>query len=117
MQNAIMAKVGHDQLNTNLPSFNSGDTIKITWLISGEGEKERLQIFQGIVISIKGSTINKNVLVRKGVKGKGVEKTFPLHSPLIKNIEVISKGKVRRARPFYLRDLSAKALRNKIKAK
>lgn len=115
MQNAIMAKVSEAQLNTNLPNFKSGDTIKVTWVISNENEKERLQSFQGIVITVKGSLVTKNVVVRKGVKGKGVERTFPLHSPLLKNIEVVSKGKVRRARPFYLRQLSAKALKNKIK--
>lgn len=116
MENQIMAKVNQSQLNLNIPKFRTGDTVKITWVISNEKEKERLQVFQGIVISIKGSSINKNIIVRKGVKGKGVEKTFPLHSPLIKNIEVVATGQIRQAKPFYLRNLGTKALKKKIKA-
>ncbi|MDQ7982839.1 MAG: 50S ribosomal protein L19 [Spiroplasma sp.] len=116
MENQIMAKINQSQLNLNIPKFRTGDTVKITWVISNEKEKERLQVFQGIVISIKGSLINKNIIVRKGVKGKGVEKTFPLHSPLIKNIEVVATGQIRQAKPFYLRNLGTKALKKKIKA-
>ncbi len=116
MENQIMAKVNQSQLNLNIPKFRTGDTVKITWVISNEKEKERLQVFQGIVISIKGSSINKNIIVRKGVKGKGVEKTFPLHSPLIKNIEVVATGQIRQSKPFYLRNLGTKALKKKIKA-
>lgn len=116
MENQIMAKVNKSQLNLNIPKFRTGDTLKITWVISNEKEKERLQVFQGIVISIKGSTINKNIIVRKGVKGKGVEKTFPLHSPLIKKVEVVATGQIRQAKPFFLRNLGTKALKKKIKA-
>ncbi|MGL5268760.1 MAG: 50S ribosomal protein L19 [Spiroplasma sp.] len=117
MENQIMAKVNQSQINLNLPTFATGDTIKVTWVISNEKEKERLQIFQGIVMSIKGSSINKNVIVRKGVKGKGVEKTFPLHSPLVKKIEVVATGEIRQSKPFYLRNLGTKALKKKVKAK
>lgn len=115
MQNVIMEKVNTSQLNPDLPLVKTGWTVKITWIISAPGEKERLQVFQGIILSIKGSTSNRNILVRKGIKGKGVEKTFPIHSPLIKNIEVVSEGIIKRAKPYYLRNLSAKAIRNKIK--
>lgn len=117
MENQIMAKVNQSQINPSLPTFTTGDTVKITWVISNEKEKERLQIFQGIVMSIKGSSISKNIIVRKGVKGKGVEKTFPLHSPLIKTIEVVATGSIRQAKPFYLRNLGTKALKKKVKAK
>lgn len=117
MENQIMAKVNQSQLNPSLPKFTTGDTVKVTWVISNEKEKERLQVFQGIIISIKGSTVNKNIIVRKGVKGKGVEKTFPLHSPLVKKVELVATGQIRQAKPFYLRNLGTKALKKKVKAK
>lgn len=112
MQNTIMQLVSESQLNHDFPSFKSGDTIQVFSKIKEE-KKERIQMFEGVVITRKGSGITQNVIVRKTVAGKGVEKTFALHSPLIDKINVIRKGKVRRARIFYLRKLSGKAARIK----
>lgn len=112
MQNKIIQQVNTSQLNPNIPEFKSGDTVKVTWK-----EKERLQVFQGIVMSIKGSLVSKNIIVRKGVKGKGVEKTFPLNSPSLVSLEVVGLGQIRQAKPFYLRDLGTKALKKKLKSK
>lgn len=112
MQNAIIQLVNDSQYNHNLPNFKAGDTIQVLSKIKEE-KKERIQMFEGIVIARKGSGITENVIVRKIVSGKGVEKTFALHSPLIDKINVIRKGKVRRARIFYLSKLSGKAARIK----
>lgn len=112
MQNAIIQLVSKDQLNHDLPNFKAGDTIQVYCKIK-EDKKERIQMFEGVVIVRKGSGITENVIVRKIVNGKGVEKTFALHSPLITKIAIVRKGKVRRARIFYLRKLSGKAARIK----
>jgi len=112
MQNAIMELISKDQLNHTLPLFKAGDTIQVFSKIKEE-KKERIQMFEGVVIARKGSMITANVIVRKIVNGKGVEKTFALHSPLITKINVISHGKVRRARIYYLRKLTGKKARIK----
>lgn len=112
MQNAIIQLVNKSQLNHDLPNFKAGDTIQVFSKIK-EDKKERIQMFEGVVIARKGSTITQNVIVRKTVGGKGIEKTFALHSPLIDKINIIRRGKVRRARIFYLRKLTGKAARIK----
>ncbi|MFN3604737.1 MAG: 50S ribosomal protein L19 [Leptonema sp. (in: bacteria)] len=93
-------------------SFRPGDTVKIHYIIK-EGDKERIQIFEGTVIRIRGEDLNKTFTVRKISNGIGVERTFPYHSPWIANIELVKKGKVRRARLYYLRKKLGKAGRIK----
>jgi len=98
---------------TDLPEFKAGDTIAVHVIIK-EGNKERIQVFQGIVIQRRGSGATETVTVRKISAGEiGVERIFPIHSPTISKIEVIKRGKVRRARIFYLRKLKGKAARIK----
>jgi large subunit ribosomal protein L19 len=100
---------------TKLPEFKVGDTVKVSVLIK-EGEKERAQAFEGVVIKRTGAGIRASFTVRKVSYGVGVERVFPLHTPRIEKIEVIARGRVRRARLFYLRDLAGKAARIKEKA-
>jgi large subunit ribosomal protein L19 len=107
-------KIIPDQIKTDIPQFNPGDHIKI-YVRVVEGDKERLQPFEGDVINIRGEGINKTFTVRKISSGVGVERIFPMHSPKISKIEVIKKGKVRRAKLYYLRNLSGKAARIKAK--
>ncbi|AGR40983.1 50S ribosomal protein L19 [Spiroplasma taiwanense] len=101
-----------EQLNSNIPDFSSGDTIKVNVKIK-EGEKYRIQAFEGVVIKTQGSGISYSVCVRKNSGGIFVERTFPIHSPIIDSIEVIKRGRVRRARIYYIRKLSGKAARIK----
>jgi large subunit ribosomal protein L19 len=103
------------QRKTKIPDFKVGDTIKVSVLIK-EGEKERAQAFEGVVIKKTGSGSRASFTVRKVSYGVGVERVFPLHTPRIEKIEVIARGRVRRARLFYLRDLAGKAARIKEKA-
>lgn len=110
----ILKKVETKQLKTDLPPFGPGDTIAVHTVIR-EGDKKRVQVFKGIVLTIKGSGARKTFTVRKISFGVGVEKIFPLHSPNIEKIELLKKGKVRRAKLYYMRDrIGKKAL--KIKA-
>jgi large subunit ribosomal protein L19 len=103
-----------EMMRLDLPDFVSGDTVKVYVKIK-EGEKERIQVFQGVVISKRKGTTNASFTVRKVSYGIGVERIFPLHSPIIDKIEVVSKGKVRRAKIYYLRKLRGKAARIKEK--
>ena len=100
----VIDEIVKPQIRTDLPEFQVGDTIKVGVKII-EGKRERVQDFEGIVTVIKGSGISKNFTVRKISQGVGVERTFPINSPIIDNIVVTRKGKVRKARLFYLRDL------------
>lgn len=99
----IINKIEQEQLRSNVTPFNVGDTVKVHNRVI-EGGKERIQIFQGIVISKDGSSVNEAFTVRKISYGEGVERVFPLHSPRISKIEVTNRGKVRRAKLHYLRD-------------
>jgi large subunit ribosomal protein L19 len=99
----IIKKIEQEQLKEDVASFNVGDTIKVHCRVV-EGGKERVQIFAGIVIAKGGSGINSAFTVRKISYGEGVERVFPLHTPRIAKIEVVSQGKVRRAKLHYLRD-------------
>lgn len=110
----IIEKIEREQMRLDLPAFKSGDTIKVHMRIV-EGEKERIQIFQGNVIRIKRGTTNATITVRKVSDGIGVERIFPLHSPFIDHVELVSEGRVRRSRLYYLRDLKGKAARIKPK--
>ncbi len=101
-----------EQMRFDLPSFKPGDTVKVSVKIR-EGEKERIQVFKGIVIRKRKGTTNATFTVRKISYGVGVERIFPLHSPSIDNIEVVTRGHVRRSRLYYLRRLRGKAARIK----
>ena len=106
------SKILPDQLKTDYPKFNPGDRIKVHVKVI-EGDKERIQPFEGDVISIRGTALNKTFTVRKLSSGVGVERIFPFNSPKISKIEVIREGNVRRAKLYYLRNLSGKAARIK----
>ena len=94
-------------LRTDIPAFRAGDTLKVHVTVV-EGNKTRVQLFQGVVIGISGSGIGETFTVRKVSYGTGVERKFPLHTPIIEKIEVVSRGDVRRAKLYYLRDLRGK---------
>ena len=100
------------QAARELPPFRAGDTVRVHYRIS-EGDKERTQVFQGTVIRKSGGGVGKTFAVRKRSGGVGVERIFPYHSPRIEKLEVVTRGRVRRARLFYLRDLQGKAARLK----
>ena len=95
------------QLRDDMPQFKAGDSLKVSVRIK-EDEKERLQVFEGIVLGIKGAGIKKTFIIRKISSGVGVERTFPLYSPNIKKIELIKKSKMKRAKFYYLRDKTSK---------
>jgi len=101
-----------EQIRTDLPEYNVGDTVRVHYKIK-EGAKERVQVFQGIVIQKKGSGISRTFTVRKVTAGIGVERIFPTHSPLIDKMEIVRYGQVRRAKLFYLRTAKGKASRIK----
>ncbi|HEY6126771.1 MAG TPA: 50S ribosomal protein L19 [Candidatus Acidoferrum sp.] len=112
--NPVIRKLHEAQLRKDLPEFRPGDTVKVNVrLQEGEGEKvkERIQVFEGVVISKKGRASSATFTVRRVSFGTGVERIFPLHSPTISSIEVTGKGHVRRARLYYLRELRGKAAR------
>ena len=113
MNNAeIMQSIEKAQERETTFSFNVGDTVKVSALIK-EGNRERIQAFEGTVIKIQGTGSRKTFTVRKNSNGVGVEKTWPVHSPLIEKVEVIRRGKVRRAKLNYLRDRGGKSARVK----
>ncbi len=99
----VIDDIEKGQLKTNLPDFKVGDTVKVYSKIT-EGDKERLQAFEGIVIKRQGASNRQTFTVRKLVQGVGVERTFPTHSPKIDKIQIMRSGKVRRAKLYYLRD-------------
>lgn len=107
-------KVVSDQMRTDLPKFSAGDHVRVHVRVI-EGEKERIQPFEGDVISVRGSGLNKTFTVRKMSSGVGVERIFPFNSPKIAKVELLKEGDVRRAKLYYLRNLSGKAA--KIKSK
>ncbi len=109
-----MASLVEVKPNPNLPSLNPGDTVKVSIKIV-EGDKERTQVFQGVVIKVKQGGAGPILTVRRVTYGVGVERTFPLTSPRVEKVEVVRHGKTRRARLYYLRGLSARASRIKEK--
>lgn len=111
MQNLI-AEITKEQLKTNLPTFRPGDTVRVHVKVV-EGTRERIQLFEGVVIKRRGGGISETFTVRKISYGVGVERTFPVHSPKIAQLDVVRRGKVRRAKLYYLRALSGKAARIK----
>jgi large subunit ribosomal protein L19 len=108
--NSIIQKIEDRELRKDLPAFRVGDTLRLQVKVV-EGEKERIQTFEGIVIKMNRGGNRATFTVRKISYGIGVERIFPLHSPRIEKIQVLSRGKVRRARLYYLRGLSGKAAR------
>ena len=112
MNNKLVEEITASQLRSDLPEFKSGDEVKVAVRII-EGNKSRIQVFQGVVIQRRGGGVNATFTVRKVSSGIGVERTFPLHSPNIASIEVVRKGKVRRNKITYIRKRSGKAARIK----
>ncbi|MFP5259054.1 MAG: 50S ribosomal protein L19 [Acidobacteriota bacterium] len=110
----VIEKIEREQLRLDMPAFRPGDTIKVHLRII-EGEKERIQVFQGAVLRLRKGGVNSTFTVRKVSDGVGVERVFPMHSPFIERVEVVSQGKVRRSRLYYLRALRGKAARIKTK--
>jgi large subunit ribosomal protein L19 len=110
--NEIIKKIEAAQLKQEVPQFNVGDTVKVYNKIK-EGARERIQIFEGTVIKRQNGGARETFTVRKNSNGIGVEKTWPLHSPSVDNIEVVRRGKVRRAKLYYLRDRVGKAAKVK----
>jgi large subunit ribosomal protein L19 len=110
--NGLIDQIEASYLRKDLPPIHIGDTVRVHTKIK-EGEKERIQIFEGVVIRWKKGGVRSSITVRKISHGVGVERIFPLHTPTIDKIEVKSHGRVRRARLYYLRDLSGKAARIK----
>ncbi|PTI67076.1 50S ribosomal protein L19 [Staphylococcus succinus] len=108
----LIEAVTQSQLRTDIPSFRPGDTLRVHVRII-EGTRERIQVFEGVVIKRRGGGISETFTVRKVSSGVGVERTFPLHTPKIETIEVKRRGKVRRAKLYYLRELRGKAARIK----
>jgi large subunit ribosomal protein L19 len=109
----VLDKIELEQMRLDIPAFRPGDTVKVHVKIR-EGEKDRIQVFQGVVIARKNAALRSSFTVRKVSYGVGVERIFPLHSPSVDRIEMVQKGKVRRSRLFYLRGLKGKAARVKV---
>ena len=108
----IISEITKEQLRSDLPDFRPGDTVKVHVKVV-EGTRERIQLFEGVVIKRRGGGISETFTVRKISYGVGVERTFPVHTPKIAKLEVVRKGKVRRAKLYYLRNLRGKAARIK----
>ncbi len=108
----LIEQIEKDQLKTDLPEIKSGDSVKVNVKVS-EGNRERIQTFEGVIISINGVGVSKTITVRKLSFGVGVERIFPVHAPIIDTIEIIRKGKVRRSKLYYLRDRIGKSAKIK----
>jgi large subunit ribosomal protein L19 len=106
----LLRELDKEQLRDDIPDFAPGDTVKVLYLVR-EGEKERIQAFEGVCLGRRGGGMGETFTVRKISSGIGVERVFPLHSPFIKGIEVVRRGRVRRAKLYYLRGLRGKAAR------
>ena len=112
--NPVIAKIHEAQLRKGLPEFRPGDTVRVNVrLKEGEGDKERIQPFEGVVMSRRGELLGESFTVRRVSFGIGVERIFPVHSPVISSIEIVRQGRVRRAKLNYLRTLKGKAARIK----
>ena len=111
----VLSSVTNEYMKSDIPAFNVGDTVKVHVKIK-EGNRERIQIFEGFVLKIQNGGIGETFTVRRIASGVGVEKTFPIHSPLVEKIEVVRRGKVRRARLHYMRQRTGKSAKIKTKA-
>ena len=112
--NNIIEAFASEQLKNEIPSFNVGDTVRVHNRIK-EGNRERIQMFEGFVLKIQNGGLGKTFTVRKISSGVGVEKTFPIHSPMIEKVEVTKRGAVRRAKLNYMRQRTGKAAKIKVK--
>lgn len=110
--NSIVREIGQQQMKKDIPAFRAGDTVRVHVKVV-EGQRERIQVFEGVVIQRRGGGISEMFTVRKISYGVGIERTFPLHSPRLAKIEVARRGKVRRAKLYYLRNRRGKAARIK----
>ena len=108
----IIENIEKEYLKEDLPDFKSGDTVKVNVKVS-EGNRERIQTFEGVIIAVNGVGINKTITVRKLSFGVGVERIFPVHAPIVDSLEVVRKGKVRRSKLYYLRDRVGKSAKIK----
>ncbi len=108
----IIKSIEHEQLKNKIPELKVGNTVRVHVRIK-EGNKERIQVFEGIIIKVQGGGVNKTFTVRKISYGVGVEKTFLVHSPLVEKVELVRVGKARRAKLFYLRDRVGKAAKTR----
>ena len=108
----VIKAIEHEQLKETVPVLDVGNTVRVSVKIK-EGEKERIQVFEGIIIKKQGGGLNETFTVRKISYGVGVERTFPLHSPLVDHVDVVRKGSPRRAKLYYVRDLTGKAAKIK----
>ncbi len=106
----LIRQIELENMKGKTPEFGVGDSIEVDYLIK-EGDKERVQVFSGTVIAIRGNGIGRSFIVRRIVSGEGVERTFPVHSPRVQNIRIKASGRVRRAKLYYLRDRVGKAVR------
>ena len=106
----LLQQIEKEQLRTDLPDFAPGDTVRVLYRVR-EGDKERIQAFEGVCIARRGGGVGETFTVRKISSGIGVERVFPLHVPTVKGIEVVRRGRVRRAKLYYLRELRGKAAR------
>lgn len=111
-QNKLIEQINQAQLRNDVPEFRAGDSVKV-YVKVVEGTRERIQLFEGVVIKRKGAGIQATYTVRKVSNGVGVERIFPLHSPRVDHVEVVRYGRVRRAKLYYLRELQGKAARIK----
>ena len=112
--NVIVRSSESAQLRSDIPAFNMGETVRVQVKVV-EGSRERLEAFEGVVIARRSGSVRETFTVRRNSYGVGVERTFPLHSPRVDSIEVVRRGKVRRAKLYYLRNLSGKAAKVKEK--
>ena len=110
--NEIIKKIEAEQMKSEIPEFNVGDTVRVYAKVK-EGQRERTQVFEGVVLKRQGGSNRETFTVRKSSNGIGVEKTWPLHSPIVEKIEIVRLGKVRRAKLNYLRDRVGKAAKVK----
>ena len=106
----LLRELEEEQLKEDLPEFGPGDTVKVLYLVR-EGEKERIQVFEGVCLRRRGSGMSESFTVRKVSGGVGVERGFPLQSPFVTGVEIVRRGRVRRAKLYYLRGLRGKAAR------
>ena len=108
----LIKQIEDNHLKDDLPEINSGDSVKVNVKVS-EGNRERIQTFEGVVISINGTGLSRTITVRKLSFGVGVERIFPVHAPIVDSVEIIRKGKVRRSKLYYLRDRVGKSAKIK----
>ncbi len=106
----MIKQLEREQMRMDMPAFSPGDTVRVHVKIK-EGDKQRIQVFQGVVISKRKGGIDASFTVRKVSYGVGVERVFPIHSPIIDRVEIVTRGRVRRAKIYYLRKLRGKAAR------